>query len=293
MTDPKEATRYLTVTGVLHPDNRLVLEPGFLTTEPAHAVEDRDSALVAELTDDNGRPLLRFRLPYGLPCTDGAAVTDRLVIAKVPFPRATRSIRFVLDGVVIHALDVARTAPTVRLAWEPGEGTDGVRPIRWQGEHPEGRTLQYLLSYSADDGRTWQPLSLPIPENEHEVDFDRLAGGDHCRIRVLASDGVNTTAAVSKPFRRPTQPCYAMILDPDNNIAFGRDEPVRFQGQGYYLEEREPELELLYWASSVDGPLGEGAIIEVFGLTPGAHTITLTAGREGRTGTTSVTIQIG
>ena len=293
MTNPREATQYLTVTGVLHPDNRLDLEPGFLTTEPAHAVEEPDSALVAELADASGKALLRFRLSYGLPCTDGAATADRLVMAKVPFPRATRLIRFVLDGVVIHELEVAREAPTVRLAWEPGEGTEGVRPVRWQGEHPEGRELRYLLSYSADDGRTWQPLSLPIPENEHEVDFDRLAGGDHCRIRILASDGANTTAAVSKPFRRPTQPCYAMILDPDNNIAFGRDEPVRFQGQGYYLEEREPELELLHWASSVDGPLGEGAIIEVFGLTPGAHSITLTAGREGRTGTTSVTIQIG
>src|SRR5687768_7734374 len=108
-----EASQYLTITGVLHPDNRLVLEPGFLTTEPAHAVEDRDSALAAELTGERGEPLLRFRLPYGLPCTDGAAFTDRLVIAKVPFPRATRSIRFILDGIVIHVLDVPRTAPTV------------------------------------------------------------------------------------------------------------------------------------------------------------------------------------
>jgi hypothetical protein len=248
---------------------------------------------VAELADDGGKSLLRFRLPYGLPCTDGAPLADRLVIAKVPFPRATRSIRFVLDGVLIHELEVAREAPAVRLSWEPGEGTDGIRPVRWQGEHPEGRELWYLLSYSADDGRTWQPLSLPTPETEHEVDFGRLAGGDHCRLRVLASDGVNTTAAISEPFERKVQPCYAMILEPDDAAAFGPAEPVRFQGQGYYLEEREPERDLLDWASSVDGHLGEGAIVEVSGLSPGAHTITLTAGREGRTGTTSVTIRIG
>lgn len=69
MTDPPEATQYLTVTGVLHPDNRLDLEPGFLTTEPAYAVEEPDSALVAELADASGKALLRFRLSYGLPCT--------------------------------------------------------------------------------------------------------------------------------------------------------------------------------------------------------------------------------
>lgn len=293
MADRREATQYLTVTGVLHPDNRLDLEPGFLTAEHAYTIEEPDSALVAEMTDADGKILLRFRLSYGFPCTDGAAFADRLVMSKVPFPPATRIIRFVLDGVVIHELEVAREAPAVRLAWEPGEGTEGVRPVRWQGEHPEGRELQYLLSYSADDGKTWQPLSLPVEEAEQEVDFDRLAGGDRCRLRVLATDGVNTTEAVSEPFNRPVQPCYAMIVEPEDGTVYERDDPVRLQGQGWYLEEREPELDQLDWVSSVDGLLGRGAILEVTGLLPGAHAITLTAGREGRTATTTVTIQIG
>jgi len=291
MTRPPEATRYLTVTGVLHPDNRLDLEPGFLTTEPADAVEDPDSALVAEMADADGKPLLRFRVSYGSPCTDGTAFADRLVMAKVPFPRATRMIRYLLDGVVVHELEVAREAPSVRLAWEPAEGTQGVRPVRWQGEHREGRELRYLLSYSADNGKTWQPLSLPVDETEQQVDFDRLAGGHRCRLRVLATDGVNTTEAVSAPFTRPIQPCYAMILAPEDGTTYEHDDPVRFQGQGWYLEEREPELDQLDWASSVDGPLGTGPIVELSGLSPGIHTITLTAGREGRTGTTTVTIQ--
>jgi hypothetical protein len=293
VTDSQEPTQYLTITGVLHPDNRLVLEPGFLTTEPDHAVEDPDSTLVAELVDESGKPLLRFRLSCALPCTDGAAFADRLVIGKVPFPPSTRMLRFALEGVIVHELEVPRDAPTVRLSWDPGEGVDGVGLVRWHGEHPEGIELRYLLSYSADDGRTWQPLSLPVLETEHEVDFDRLAGGSRCRLRVLASDGVNTTAAISDSFERPTQPCYAMILEPEDGATFGRDEPVRLQGQGYYLEEREPERELLEWRSSVDGPLGTGAIVEVTGLSRGAHTINLAAGREGRTGITEVTIQVG
>jgi hypothetical protein len=292
MTRPHGATQYLTVTGVLHPDNRLDLEPGFLTTEPANAVEDPDSALVAEMADADGRSLLRFRVSYGSPCTDGAAFADRLVMAKVPFPRATRMIRYLLDGIVIHELEVAREAPRVRLFWEPTEDIQGVRPVRWEGEHPEGRELRYLLSYSADNGVTWQPLSLPVDEAEHEVDFDRLAGGDRCRLRVLATDGVNTTEAVSTPFTRPVQPCYPMILAPEDGTAYERDEPVRLQGQGWYLEEREPELDQLEWASSVDGSLGTGAIVELSGLSPGTHTITLTAGREGRTATTTTTIRI-
>jgi len=293
VTKPREATQYFTISGVLHPDNRLELEHGFLTTEPGHAVEEPDSALVAELADERGRPLLRFRLPYGLPCTDGGPAADRLVIAKVPYPPATRTIRFVLDGVLVHELEVPGEAPLVELAWDPGEGAEGVRVVRWRGEHPQGRPLRYLLSYSADDGQTWRPLSLPVAETEHEVDFARLPGGARCVLRVLASDGVNTTAALSKTFSRPVQPCYAMILEPEDGTACGAADRVRLQGQGYYLEERQPELDRLDWVSSLDGPLGEGAIVELSGLSPGTHTITLTAGREGRTGAATVTIRVG
>jgi hypothetical protein len=213
-------------------------------------------------------------------------------MAKVPFPKGTRAIRFLLDGVLVHTLDVPRTGPSVRLAWDPSQGTDGEQQVAWQGEHREGRPLWYLLSYSADDGRTWQPLSLPTTETEHPVDFRRLAGGSTCRIRVLATDGVNTTAAVSEPFERPTQPCYAMILAPEHDVTLSRDQPVRFQGQGYYLEERRGEVKLLDWTSSVDGPLGRGAVLEVVGLAPGVHEITLTAGSEGRAGVASLTIRV-
>lgn len=292
MNDQISATKYLTITGVLHPDNQLVLEPGFLTTVPEYAVEEPDSALVAELVNDDGKLLLRYRLPFGQVCTDGPALPYRLVAAKVPFPMSTRTIRFVLDGVLIHELEVPREAPIVSFVWDPGEDPEGKQRVRWSGEHPGGRELRYLLSYSNDDGRSWQPLSLPMVETEHDVDFRRLPGGSRCLLRVLATDGANTTAAISNPFERPTQPCYAMILSPEDNSTFDMGEPIQFQGHGYYLEEGQPELELLDWSSSVAGPLGRGASLELRTLSPGSHEITLTAGREGRAGTTRVTVKI-
>jgi hypothetical protein len=289
VTNPREATQYLTLTGVLYPDNQLILDPGFLTTEPNNAIEDRESALVAEMIGESGRLLLRFGLPYGLPCTDGAPMTERLVIGKVPFPPSTRTIRFSLDGIVIHELEVAREAPRVTLTWDPAEGTAGERQVRWHGE---GGGLSYLLSYSNDNGQTWKALSLPTTDTEHAVDFDRLAGGKQCRLRVMVSDGVNTTEAISEPFERPTQPCFPIIVEPEDGTTFSVGESIRLRGHGYYLEEQEPELELLEWASSTDGPVGHGAAVEVPWLSAGRHVITLTAGREGRASTATVTIYV-
>jgi hypothetical protein len=291
--DPVSATQYLTVTGVLHPDNRLDLDPGFLTSEPAYAAEDPTSALVAELLDDQGKLLLRYRLPFGAPCTDGVAVHDRLVGGKVPFPSSTRLIRFLLDNVPIHEVQVPRQSPIVNIRWDPKDSTDGEQKIAWTGEHPDGLRLTYLVSYSADNGRSWEAVGLPTSDAEQIVDFRRLPGGRRCRLRVLATDGVNNTAAMTPPFERATQPCYAMILSPDNDAEFQVGETIRLQGQGYYLEERQPELEMLDWTSSRSGSLGRGAIVEWPARSPGAHEITLSAGREGRVGTARVTVRIG
>jgi hypothetical protein len=292
VNDHSASTQYLTVTGVLHPDNRLVLEPGFLTSVPDHVVEDKQSALVAELFNDDGKVLLRYGVFFVRPCADGVAVAERIVASKLPFPTATRMIRFLLDGVLIHELEVPRSAPVVSLIWDPAQGTEGHQRIRWSSEHATGREMQYLLSYSHDDGRSWQPLNLPTADLERDVDFRRLPGGRRCRLRVLATDGVNTSAALSQPFRRPTQPCYAMILSPEDKATFDEGELIRFQGQGFYLEERQPEFELLDWSSSLSGPLGRGGLLELGDLSPGSHEITLTVGREGRVGTTRVTVQV-
>lgn len=283
-------TRFLAITGLLFPDNRLVLSPGYTTEVDFDAVGPGETSLDAVVEGDEERVLLRHSIAVVPFVTDGEPVGADAVIGRIPLPEGTRRIRFERNGVTIHILEVPEAAPRLRLAWTPPEEPRGRVRVQWEGTHPEGRELEYAPFFSSDGGRTWQPLALPTTATAIEVDFDRLPGR-RGRIAVLATDGVNTARAESRTFRLPQRPCLAMILAPEEDEAVAAGEELHLRGQGFYLETGEPEFEALEWSSSRDGPLGEGPALDVL-LSPGRHEIELAAGRGRRRGTASVHVVV-
>jgi hypothetical protein len=282
-----EQRRYLIVIGALMPDGRLELQPTYLSQSAEFAEEDPESPLVAELVDERGGVLLRHHVPVGPFCADGVTPETRAVMGKVPFLEGTRIVRL-LDGErEVQRLEVPGAEPVVRINWEPGQRVEGRQLLTWEGDHPEGRDLHYMVCYSNTDGVDWHFLSFTILEPAYEVDFDRLPGGASCQVGVVASDGVNTVLTTTPSFPVPIKPCQALILAPEEGTTVSAGAPITLQGQGYYLEEREPELEQLDWSSSVDGTLGTGPVLDV-ALSPGTHQITLRAGTPERRGEATV-----
>jgi hypothetical protein len=284
------ATRFLTVTGILFADNRLLLEPGFVTDDPADPAGEGEEALVAEVAGETGDVVLRHKIPAAPFFGDGEAMAERSLLGKVPLPDGAHTIRFLRGGIVIHELELPRGVPNVRLDWSPEGTPTGTHVIRWSADDPEGRPLRFLLAYSNDTGRSWRPLSLPSTETAADVDFDRLPGGT-CRIAVLATNGGETARAESSTFRLPKRPCWATILSPEDGSSLATGQEVTFQGQGYYLEERRPELTELEWNSSRDGQLGTGPVVATE-LSQGAHEITLLAGTGRRRGSASIQLRV-
>lgn len=286
-------TQYLRLIGRLYPDNRLVLKPGYLTDNPRNAREDPSSPLIAEMYDKQEKLLLRYRLSATPYCTEGQIYPVLAVRGKIPFPTATRTVRFYRDGVLIHEINVSEAGPDIRLTWEPPQSVRGKQTISWIGEHPESQPLQYFLRYTHNDGKTWVRVGLRTDETKQQVDFDELPGGDRCRVGVVATDGVNTVIAESKSFSVPIKSCEAIILAPEDGATFAPDEMVLLRGQGFYLEENRAETEALVWTSSKDGELGRGMTVQIPRLSPGTHRITLTASTGERAGEATVSIQIG
>jgi hypothetical protein len=291
--EERTGIRYLTIVGLLYPDNRLVLQPGFVTERPEYAGEDPESNIRIELLDEGGKALLRQRLAASPVCADGRRIDYWVIASKIPFREGARVARFLRDDIVLEEVRIPSEGPIVRLEWEPRGELRGDQEIRWAGEHPEGAPVNYILSYSSDDGESWRPVSPPTPGTEGVVNFDRLPGGERCRLGLTASDGFNTVTVTTDPFEVPVKPCMAMILAPEDGSEFAEGETAILQGQGFYLEENRPELEALEWRSSVDGPLGRGGLLELPNLSPGAHTITLVAGTGDRAGESTVEIRIG
>ena len=284
---------YLRLIGRLDPDNRLRLRPGYLTPRPRQIEEQPDSELVAVLLDDDRKELLRYGVPLLAYCADGEVVKSLAVRATIPFHPSTRAIVFERDGIVIHEIDVEPGQPEVRLTWNPQARTiEGTQEITWEAEHPTQMPLEFFLRYSHDGDETWQRASMRTRRKRLALDFDGLPGGRRCRVSVVATDGVNTAIATSRQFAVPVKPCRALVLAPEDGSVFRESETILFEGQGYYLEERRPELEALRWSSEPAGVEGTGPVLTSSDLAPGRYTVTLEAGEGPRIGRERVSIEV-
>ena len=291
MTDD-DVPRYLTVLGLVSEGGQVELFPGF-TTESDHRVADeRGGPYRVELVGARGTVLSARRVSAQELCAGGVPTGQVALLGKVPVPNGTRTLRIVRGDVVLLERDVPEHPPDVRLTWEPPDAPGDRTTVTWGAEHPDDVPLHFLVVYDPTGDGAWRPVSFVTPERSVDVDLAHLPGGSTCRVAVLASDGFHTVRDTSAPFALPPRPCQAFVLAPLDGDLLPADPPVRFVGQGHWLEEDRIESEALVWTSSRDGELGRGAVVSR-SLRPGRHEITLRAGTGDRSSTMMVTIDVG
>lgn len=195
-------------------------------------------------------------------------------------PGAERIVLLDADDRVLGSVGLGGAPPDVTISFpQGGEVLAGARRLSWTASAPGGGALHYWVQYSADGGATgsWRTLGF-VDESELTVDFDDLSGTrTSSLIRVLASDGAASSVTVSAPFTVPSKGPRAQIAAPDEGDVVRRGDLVWLQGAGFDPEDGALDDEALSWSSSVDGALGTGASLPVTDLSPGEHTITLTA----------------
>src|SRR5262249_49220107 len=135
--------------------------------------------------------------------------TDRALTGgfavKAPYPAGTTRVALIrrdssLGDTELTALTASGNSPSLSImSPQTGDSWEGKRVIQWSGFDPDGNQLVYALQYSADNGASWTPLMLDLQGTQYEVDGAQIAGGSQMLFRVLASNGLNTTAATIGP----------------------------------------------------------------------------------------------
>lgn len=150
---------------------------------------------------------------------------------------------------------------------------NGLYSVQWQGSDADQDTLQYLVYYSHNCG-DWVPLYT----DGQSLTFDSagLPGGT-ATIKVIATDGMNTTEALSAPFSVQTKPPYSQILLPEDGSSFIQGDEILFRGNGFDFEDGQLSGQSLGWSSDLDGFLDYGESVGVSNLSVGSHDVTLTA----------------
>lgn len=193
----------------------------------------------------------------------------------LPASDAVRSIEITRNGEVLDSIAVSVNAPVIVLTSpNGGEVWDADVTITWQASDEDGDDLLFTLLFSADGGRTWLPLATQLPGNSYALDSTQLPGTDDARIRILATDGANTSQDDSNAsFRVLDKPPQLEIISPVDNGRVGPDGSIELLGLARDpIGNRLPD-DALRW--HVNGQIvGAGAKVQVW-LEAGTHEVSL------------------
>lgn len=88
-----------------------------------------------------------------------------------------------------------------------GDRWAGEHTITWDAGDPDGNAaLRYDVLYSPDGKQSWYPLEVGTLETSYTFSTDEILPSDQTYIRVIASDGFNTSHADVGPLVVPSQP---------------------------------------------------------------------------------------
>jgi uncharacterized repeat protein (TIGR01451 family) len=212
----------------------------------------------------------------------------------VPYPDGATEIEVAYGAEAVASRAVSANPPTVTLTL-PASATPltGTLPLTITASDPDGDDLTFTLLSSSDDGATWQSLTANFTETVYALHTRDLAGGEQ-RLRLFASDGVNTADVVTLPFEVAHKPPQVVIGSLEEGAQYPVGENLLLQGVAWDESGSLLAGDALRWTDSISGTLGTGETLYVAGLAPGWHTLTLRGeDGNGRTAEAQVRIFIG
>jgi hypothetical protein len=255
------------VAGTVSPDTTVTLRAAYRETTTATSGDGRSGEFTVKLLDGTGRVLQSHRFD-AVETSDGEDDT-RTFSEFVPWRAGTRRLVVEREGVALARRQVSPNAPEVTiLSPRTGDFSGDHVVISWTGADRDGDALTYTVLVDAGN-RTWLPVATDLRVTSHTLDTTLLPGTTRARVRVRASDGVNSSDVMSGTFTIPPKPpmvAMTRIATPGGDYLFG----VGYDpGVGYLAADA------LTWSSDREGVLGHGNAIPLERLSPGSHQVTL------------------
>lgn len=213
----------------------------------------------------------------------------------VAAPAGTVAFRIKHGATTLAEVPISLNAPLIQVtAPSVGQVLSGPATIAWQSQDQDGDELYHTVEYSSN-GQEWQVLTSAITQTQFIADFSQLSGSTSAQVRVTVSDGVNTATSTSGAFTVTRTPPQVSIYAPTSGSLAAWALMVTFSGGAYDYRDgwlRDPDV--LTWSSDRDGTLGGGEVLRVNTLSPGLHTITLSATNSANlTASTTMALTVG
>jgi hypothetical protein len=141
---------------------------------------------------------VRARLNSELtPVDDRTGVFD----AVIALDEKTASIELRIEGEVADSVSVGGgppTARTVRMAQDPAASRI---TLAVDAASPAERNSRYAVQVSTDGGATWHAIAVGLTEPVFHIDRSQFKPGDQVEVRVLVTNGLETSVVKTERFR--------------------------------------------------------------------------------------------
>lgn len=201
---------------------------------------------------------------------------EEIFFLAMPFQPGTAKVRISRQSTPIGLIEVSAHAPQVAL-FQPagGEFYPDFFEVKWAAADADGDSLSHMIQYSPDGGQSWQMLAMNYAGTSWTQAVAHLPGGDNCRVRVIANDGINTGYAMSAPFHLPRHLPVASISSPTPFQVSRAGEQILLYGFGYDVEDGSLPESAMTWSVESLGEIGVGSQAVVPELGPGTYRVTL------------------
>jgi len=211
---------------------------------------------------------------------EGGPGTNQLNFVQFTmFNPLTHRIQLTYNGAVLAERVASPNAPVIAITSLSLDSVNQLISLAWNATDADGDLLFFTVQYSADNGASWTALKVGCPWQSLTFSSKLLPGSATAQLRVLASDGLNTTIAYSSVFSLPKHPPLVTIqgLVPGQRAAYGA--PVNLFGLALDAEDGSISGPTLSW--NLSGPTPHSASgtpsFRLNDLAPGLYTASLTA----------------
>ena len=204
---PRGSDKNFTLIGSLHADNRFDCMASWVGKKSTPVTPEADNdTLCLVLQDSTDNQLLKWNIYcyFGLIQVDNQKKTSRipdstaLISITLPFMEGTKTVELIYRKQVVWQVAVPKDGPEIRLV-EPVKGdifnTGDSLHVSWQASHPQNLSLTYMVEFSHDGGKRFNPVSSMLTETSCDLGFGLATLTGQAAIRVTASDGFNQAAS--------------------------------------------------------------------------------------------------
>lgn len=208
--------------------------------------------------------------------SDGPRRALMNVVIPADLPGAA-TVELRTGGVTLSSTALSATTPTASIG-VPTTGTSEEVDVAWSSSDADADTLHHTLLYSTDGGGTWDVIAADLSGTSTSIARWVLPASDHAKLKVIVSDGLRSSEAISAEFSLPNLAPTLTIAEPLDGTTVSGSQMFALDAGAYDAEDGELDNGSFEWSSDRDGVLGAGArlLMRADGLSEGTHVLTVT-----------------